>query len=271
VSPANDDAAIFPLAGEDQREDGTLPLVLFRRGERPAAKIVPAGRWREWMHGTVARNANRCLPLLMANQSGWVLLNPTPFTATWDGGIEPAAVTVTYPDDTPEEQRLAASHFGEGILTFIFRDVFCSPPGYNIWARGPTNSPKDGIGALDGVVETDWSAVSFTMNWKFTRPGTISFDEDEPFCHIVPQRRGELERFRPEIRGLEDEPGLAKRMDAWQAFRAMVKLGRARASEQGEQRWTRFWHENYFRGKAPTGESSEEHQTTLRLAPFDDE
>jgi hypothetical protein len=244
---------------------------MFRRGDQPGAKIVPAGRWRDWMNDTVARNANRCLPLLIANQSGWVLLNRAPFTATWDGGVEPSSVTVQYPDDRPPEQRLASSHFGEGILTFAFGDMICTPPGFNTWARGPVNSPKDGIGPLEGIVETDWSAAPFTMNWKFTRPGTIAFDEDEPFCQIVPQRRGELERFRPAIRSLSEHPELSRRAEAWPAARVMVALGRVRAIAQGDERWTRHWHEDYFRGTAPTGESFQEHQTKLRLAPFTDE
>ncbi len=273
VSPNDEPASACPLAGEELPGDEALPLVLFRRGARPAAKIVPASRWRDWMESSSGRNANKCLPLLIANQSGWVLLNPAPFTATWDGGTGLPAVTVEYPDGTPKEQRIAESHFGEGILTFMFNDVICTPPGYNIWARGPTNRPKDGIAALDGVVETDWSAAAFTMNWKFTRPGTVAFEEDEPFCQIVPQRRGELERFRPEIRGLEDEPELAKRMDAWPAFRVMVLLGKNSTYKQGDEGWRRYWLENYFRGESPTGQSSPEHQTVLRLAEFagDDE
>ena len=40
--------------------------------------------------------------------------------------------------------------------------------------QGPINRPKDGIAALPGIIETDWSPYSFTMNWMFTRPGTPS-------------------------------------------------------------------------------------------------
>jgi hypothetical protein len=133
-----------------------------------------------------------------------------------------------------------------------------------------TNSPKDRISALEGVVETDWSAASFTMNWKFTRPGTVAFEEDEPFCQIVPQRRGELERFHPEIRGLEDNPELETRITAWGAFRHIVMLGRKETRKRGDESWRRYWLENYFRGSAPTGETAPEHQTTLRLAPFEE-
>ena len=43
--------------------------------------------------------------------------------------------------------------------------------GWNTFVTGPMNGIKDGIAPLSGVIETDWSPYSFTMNWRFTRPG----------------------------------------------------------------------------------------------------
>jgi hypothetical protein len=239
------------------------------QGDAPVAQIVPASRWRHWMNATPDRMANRCLPLLMANQAGWVLLNPAPFTATWDGGDTPSALTIEYPRDAPDRAHIAASHFGHGIVTFRIQDLLQTPPGWNLLARGPTNSPKDGISPLDGLIESDWSAAPFTMNWKLTRPGPISFEQDEPFCHILPQRRGELERFRPRLRRLDAEPHLARRARAWSAARAVVMLGKDSARNAGDERWRRYWMEDYFKGTSPTGESSPEHQTVLRLAELE--
>jgi hypothetical protein len=267
-SDANASVAPVTRLGKADANGDTLPMVLLHKGDRPRVKAVPASRWRDWMNATGERHPNRCLPLLMANQAGWVLLNPAPFTATWDGGDTRSALEVEYADETPESDRVASSHFGSGIVTFGFGDVICTPPGYNLWVRGPTNSPKDGICALDGLVETDWSAAPFTMNWKFTRPGTVAFERDEPFCHIMPQPRGMLERFRPEIVGLESEPELAERVGAWEAHRAMVFLAGRSMFEAGDERWRHVWFQDYFKGRAPTGESSPEHQTTMRLAPF---
>lgn len=264
------ETSICPVSGAAGGENA-LPLVSFYGREEPTVKIVPASRWRDWMNATDERLANRCLPLLMANQAGWVLLNPAPFRVTWDGGDGRDSLAVEYSPDTPEEARVAASHFGYGIVTFNFRDVLCTPPGYNLFARGPTNSPKDGICALDGLIETDWSATPFTMNWKLTRPGRVSFAQDEPFCQIAPHRRGELERFRPQFRCLRGKPQLAKRIVAWSACRTLVNLGKQSTRNAGNEKWRRFWLEDYFRGRAPTGESSPEHQTTLRLAPFETE
>src|SRR5215207_6622256 len=159
-----------------------LPLIAYHRGRRPGMAIVPAGRWREWMNDTTLRYANRCLPLLVANEAGWWLLNPQALNATWDGDDHASGVTVEY-GDTPPASGRAVSLFGYGILTFEIPWLFRAPP--------------------EGIVETDWSVSTFTMNWKFTRPGTVAFAADEPCCMIVPQQRRELERFEPVARPVE--------------------------------------------------------------------
>ena len=227
--------------------------------------IVPAGRWRSWMQETSNRFANRCLPLLVANQSGWWLLNPTGFTATWDGGDSPASLDVEYPADTPAAERIGKSHFGYGIVTFSFGCYFETPDGFNLLARGPANAPKDGIGPLEGIIETDWTIVPFTMSWKLTRPGSVRFEADEPFCQVVPQRRGELERFALDARNLESDAEASIQARSWGETRLMYQYGKRRMREQGDETYQREWMDDYFRGRSPLGERNEEHQTTLRL------
>jgi hypothetical protein len=157
----------------------SLPLVaLHSQDPLVMPEIEPAPRWRDWMNATPGRSANRCLPLLMANEAGWVLKNPAAFTATWNGSDARDAVTVEYEDSCPANRRLASSHFGSGVLTWAVPCLFRTPTGFNLLVRGPANWPKDGICALDGLVETDWSVATFTMNWKMTRPDhPITFDE----------------------------------------------------------------------------------------------
>ena len=49
---------------------GTRPeLVAYRLTAGAAMPIVPASANRVWMDETIACNANRCLPMLMANQA----------------------------------------------------------------------------------------------------------------------------------------------------------------------------------------------------------
>ena len=44
------------------------------------------------------RWANRCLPLLIANESGWILRNPVAFSARWTGRADSDAITIDHAD-----------------------------------------------------------------------------------------------------------------------------------------------------------------------------
>jgi hypothetical protein len=236
-------------------------LVAYQTHPRPLMPIVAGSVEREWMEDTAARFAYRCLPLLIANQSGWLVLNSHEIRVTWDGSEGISGVAVAFPGGSAPFP--ASSHFGHGIVTWRLPWLFRTPPGYNLLVRGPANWPKDGAYALEGVVETDWSVANFTMNWKLTRPGvTITFAKDEPVCMIVPQRRGEIESFDPQIRGLEEDPELALRSREWAESRrrfinALSSPGPAET-----------WQKHYFRGTTPDGWQSEGHQTRLKLRQF---
>jgi hypothetical protein len=174
------------------------PLIGFITRDN-APQISPAPISRTWMSEMAELRMgwpNRCLPMLIADQSGWELRNPCGFTATWMGqqGVD----VMIAPDKRDAGQLLPASHFGDGILTWHLPILFRTPPGYNLLVRGPANYPKDAVSPLEGIVETDWASTSFSMNWKFTRKlMPVRFEVDESICLIVPQRRNELEEFAP--------------------------------------------------------------------------
>ena len=120
------------------------------------------------------------MPLNIANTFGWELLATAGFSAIWNGGAGLDAITVQ-PDAgaTPP----AISHFGHGILTFHVPCLFQTESGDHLFVQGPVNRPKDGIAALSGIIETDWSPYSFTMNWIFTRADhPVRFEKGEPFA-----------------------------------------------------------------------------------------
>ena len=72
------------------------------------------------------------------------------------------------------------SIFGQGVLPFHIQGLFRTPPQWNLWVGGSPNRFKDAIQPLTGIIETDWSPYTFTMNWRFTRPGQwISFEEGQ--------------------------------------------------------------------------------------------
>jgi hypothetical protein len=219
------------------------------------------------MEATPKRFANRCLPLRIANQAGWFVLNSHAVRVTWSGGNELSALEIEALDASVVPP--AASHFGHGILTWHIPYLFRTPPGYNLHARGPANWPKDGVHPLEGIVETDWSVSTFTMNWKLTRANLpIIFEADEPICMIVPARRGELEYFKPEIRDIEGDPELDSGYQQWARSRARFNSELQVPESEAAKR---SWQKHYFQGTSPSGLRAAEHQTKLKLRSFDEE
>jgi hypothetical protein len=252
-------------------DDQARSFVAYYVGRKPTMEIVPASRWRDWMNATAGRNANLCLPLLMGNEYGWVLLNNQTVTVRWSGEDNPGALEVEYGGVPPSDGH-ARSLFGYGIVTFLVPYLFRTPPGWDLMVRGQTNEPKDGVVALDAIVETDWAYSPFTMNWKLTRPGEVTFEAGEPICMVLPQRRQDLESFTPEIRSAAEDEDVAAGWAA--ATRSRQELQRAKFLAQHSASFQESldqWEARYFRGKKPDGEPAPEHKTKRRLKPFTSE
>ena len=212
--------------------------------------------------------ATRCLPILIANQSGWEVRNPCGFTATWMGRDDRMGMTIA-PDKRDAGQFLPCSEFGYGILTWHLPLLFRTPPGYNLLVRGPANYPKDAVYPLEGIVETDWASSTFSMNWKLTRKlMPVRFEVDEPICMIVPQRRADLEEFAPELRHIESDEDLRRKYEFFLRSRARVRASpggdehrRGRASGVARRLHAGQAHR---RG----GRLAPDHQTRRQLRPF---
>ncbi|MGH6955433.1 MAG: DUF6065 family protein [Caulobacteraceae bacterium] len=179
--------------------------------------IAPARAEREWMDLTGERFAYRCVPMSVANASGWEIALPFAFEAAWYGGDEAGAVQFRSGDG--RVRHFVASHFGHGVVTFHTGWLFRTSPGWALWARGAPNSVKDGIAPLDGLVETDWLPFPFTMNWRFTRPGVVRFAAGEPFCFLTLAPHGLIDAVQPRIVELDDDPKLKAAFEAWSASR----------------------------------------------------
>jgi hypothetical protein len=241
-------------------------LIAYRVTSWPPMRLIPARRSRAWMDGSQQRFAYRCLPLLIANQAGWWVMNSHPIRAVWTGGWDKTCVKIQSLDG--EANIPASGHFGEGVLTFNLPFLFRTPPGYNLHVHGPTNLPKDAIQPLEGIVETDWTMATFTMNWKFTRPNVpIDFEKDEPICMVTPVRRGILESFEPRIRDVRENPELEQGFQEW----SKARTGFLSASQQPHTpEYKEGWQKHYFRGVHIAGKGTTEHQSKLTLKPFED-
>lgn len=247
-----------------------LTLQAYHLSGHDLMPIVPASKFRDWMDKVGGNYAYRCLPLLMANQMGWVILNTRRFGLYWDGRTGPDAIRIAFLQDNASDITHVGTGFGYGILTFHLSYLFRTPAGYNLQIRGVPNYVKNGIQPLEGIVETDWSPMPCTMNWKITLPNQlITFDVGEPICMIVPRRRHELEEFQPSVSELAEFTEQEELSRLWvQSRQAFLAASHANPEYQK----TYFpWQGHYFSGRFLPDEKAEvfeDHQTKVRLALF---
>lgn len=195
---------------EAKPSDDGPRLIAYAIHPQLALRIVLAPATREWIDETDQQFARRCLPVLIANQADWFILNSHALRVTWNGSNDQEGLTLEWLSGSPPYP--AISHFGHGILTFTIPYLFRTSPGFNLLARGPANWPKDGVSPLEGLVETDWSVATFTMNWFMTAVDhPVEFEAGEPICMLVPQQVSVLETIQPEVAILPPILGCVRR------------------------------------------------------------
>jgi hypothetical protein len=156
-------------------------LRLFPHGWAEGWGLRPSPPRRQWMNELPY--AYQCLPLVMANQWGWQILCPTDVRVTWDGTPGLSGLRV---EAKPQYQPSIKSQFGAGIVTFSPPWLFRTPPGWDLYSKGPSNRWKPNCVPLEGVIETWWLNYTFTLNWKLVEPGTVVFAEGESLGQLVP-------------------------------------------------------------------------------------
>jgi len=209
--------------------------------------MKPAGSKRDWMDAASAKNPYRCLPLSMANSWGWEVLSSAKFTATWDGGMSPQSVKIImHGGHNPP-----SSHFGEGTLTWHTGFIFKTPYPIGLYVTGAPNWPKPNVIPLSGVVETHWLTYTFTMNWRFTQPGTFTMDVGEPYCQIFPIDMNMFDNVVPEIRSMSEDKEFYDLYWDWNISRANYMTERRIPGSPVSAPST--WQRHYFQGRYPPG------------------
>ncbi|HEX5183784.1 MAG TPA: DUF6065 family protein [Allosphingosinicella sp.] len=200
---------------------------------------------RPWMDATPGHYAYRCTPLNIANTSGWEVLNTFDFTAEWNGGPGQRAITISPVAREGVPFNIASSHFGKGILTFHLGWLFRTNPGWAIWAKGLPNKHRHKIAALEGIVETEWLQFPFTMNWRFTKPGKVSFAIGDPIAFITLFPHGWIDAVQPTLHSISDDPDLHREFMEWRDSRSQFNKG---LEERDENIMKIGWQGKYFKG-----------------------
>ena len=239
-----------------------LEIIAYAACEEPMP-IRTADRRRQWMDETEDRYAYRCLPLAIANQMGWEILSPVSFSARWNGKSDLKSIRIKF-DDAPSD--MIGSHFGHGVLTFSMGYLFRTSKSHNIWVKGPTNLPKDGIAPLEGIIETDWIPFTFTMNWQFTRKRNwVRFEKGEPICTILPYPRHYIGKFEPQHKVINENARLYEQYVKWRDDRLQFN---EELKQQQEDAVKAGWQRTYMKGEDQAGNVFAGHQTKVRVKDF---
>ena len=222
---------------------------------------------RDWMDATPNKFAYRCLPLTIANQTGWWFYNPVGFTAIWNGFPEPGNVQILFDSGPVLWGQWVNNQFGEGIITwntpFLFRT---RPAGSRLLVTGPINHFKPNAAPLGAIIESDWISMSWTMNYKITAPQVpIRFDVGEPLFQVIPIGTNvcaDLENAKVTFQRLSDDPQAHKSYMEWSAGRTMFHDQKNRGEVQPDA-----WQKDYFQGREAGGGGSAAPQHMTKIKP----
>jgi len=214
---------------------------------------------REWMDNTAHKYAYRCLPMTIANQAAWDVLCPSDIEVEWDGGDTQSSLNVKYLNKGDDFFDFASSLFGYGIVTFHVDFIIRTSPNVSIYVKGPANRIKQSIQPLEGIVETFWLPFTFTMNWKFTNPGTVKFEKDEPIFSFFPIELDRLESFVLKTENITNDQSF------YNKYRTYCDSRSDHISEYGSD-----WQKFYMQGVEPFIEKKmPNHKTKINLKKMD--
>ena len=247
----------------DSSQAQDLELIAYQLWD-PGLDIIVAPLRRDWMTSSPAHFAYRCLPMSMANEYGWLILSDQTIDILWNGSAGTSGLRIRTASEV--SKNTPVSHFGSGTVTWRIPYLFRTSPGYDLMVRGPANCCKDGICPLDGIIETDWADAPFTMNWMVTRPDwPIRFEKGEPIAMILPIRHAEIERFRPRLMHLRENPEVEAAHREWVKHRdETLSQLRTRKLSPGSQ-----WERRHYNGISARSEpGAADHRVHVRLRGF---
>jgi hypothetical protein len=177
--------------------DKYINIYRFNGNDKTA---TPLPSKREWMKNSSGLN---CPPMMLGNTLGWYYGLEEDITFNWNGDNTPGSVKIINTNTgEPVNNSIANNNFGEGVITFGgTRGHFETSDGYSLFISGPSNMWIDGIHPCTAIVETDWSAFPFPMNWKITKINeNIYIPKDYPIMCFIPIKISDFEEFKIEYK-----------------------------------------------------------------------
>lgn len=214
-------------------------LTLVKTTQNPPA-IKQSRMKRDWMDDTYNKHAYQCLPLTVANVTGWELILQQEVVVQWDGGN---SVPKVLSGEVFEGRHIVIPSI-IGIMSFSTGWAFNTEDGYSTWISGSPNYFVDGAVPLTASIPSYWWPDEFNMNWKITKIGEpVVFPAGMPFMHFVIYPNELLESTTINVENLWDKPDLMNQRASY---------GAAKVKNNQENPWT--WTKGIKTGLDENGE-----------------
>jgi len=195
---------------------------------------------RDWMDQTYNKHAYQCLPLSVANVSGWELILEQDVVVQWDGGN---TVPKVLKGETYNNRQLTQPSI-IGIMSFTVGWAFHTEEGYSTWISGSPNYFVDGAVPLSASIPSYWWPDEFNMNWKITKIGEpVIFPAGMPFMFFNIYPNSLLEEVEFETKNIWDDKDLMNQR---------MSYGNAKMKKNKEEPWT--WMKGIKTGLNEKGE-----------------
>jgi hypothetical protein len=200
-----------------------LTLVRTHQG---SPHIQQASLRRDWMDATYNKHAYRCLPVSMANVSGWEILLPCDVVVKWDGGNS----VPTLISGEEHDNRMVANCNKIGMVDFQLGWAFNTEEGHHTWITGPPNYFVDGAVPLSAVIPSDWWPDEVQMAWKITEVGKeVVFPKGMPFAFFFVFDSNLMPDLECTVENLWDKPDLIE---------SRVKYNEAKMKKMQDEPWS---------------------------------
>lgn len=145
------------------------------------------------------KTASACLPMSIANQTGFSIVSLSDFTMRWDGGHEPSSVSITCEDKVLEgfygngednvygNSKQMIAPFYSGMIS-IKHDFFIRTPlGVNLFVTQVPNNFIPATVPVSAMIETDNAVRDWVFNLKITVPNVdIHIKKGDPLIGLIP-------------------------------------------------------------------------------------
>ena len=203
-----------------------MTKVRLTRGHQNAPLVQQSRIRRDWMDDTYNKHAYQCLPMTVANVSGWELVLDEDLVVIWEGGN---TIVKVLSGGTQKDRQVAHPSM-IGIISLSTGWAINTEEGYATWVTGSPNYFIDGAVPLAATIPSSWWPDEVQMNWKITKVNEpVTFPAGTPYCFFTVYPEGLLESVEFEVGNVWDKPDLIE---------SRVKYSDMKMKNQEENPWT---------------------------------